>query len=424
MVESRSDSAAQKSVRLFLCFVSAYFWRSTRLGWSEAHVGASGAAFSWTMAERLLIAGRASVDLRDHARLAVDLCFIYARWTVQIDCLVAVGDRARRRAVPLVCWRRQRRLSGPLVALLCFGGTLLPALGFFNIFPMRYAFVADHYQYLASLGILALVAAWWLRPHVARKMEWRSPSVANIAFDIRRTIAAAVLLGLACLTWQRQSVFHDSWTLWSQTLARNPTSMIANIQMGRLASRRRISWRPKVIFATDCATAPTNSKRTSSRPIWRMPSRPRADLPRLPPSFKSAGPKARLSRGTQRARKRRGPSAQLRRGHRPLSQIAGRPSLPTRSFEPISRKPWRTPGSRRSLSANIGRLVESDPASTAARLGLAVLLARAGSLQKAESECLEILQLGPKHAAATRLLARIRVDRRVARPHGVNDTKG
>ncbi|MFN2579482.1 MAG: cytochrome c-type biogenesis CcmF C-terminal domain-containing protein, partial [Pyrinomonadaceae bacterium] len=40
-----------------------------------------------------------------------------------------------------------------------FGGVLLPALGFFNIFPFRYSFVADHFQYLAMIGPLAIGAA-------------------------------------------------------------------------------------------------------------------------------------------------------------------------------------------------------------------------------------------------------------------------
>ena len=38
-------------------------------------------------------------------------------------------------------------------ASLC--GTLFPALGFVNVFPFRYSFVADHFQYLASMPILA-----------------------------------------------------------------------------------------------------------------------------------------------------------------------------------------------------------------------------------------------------------------------------
>ena len=34
-----------------------------------------------------------------------------------------------------------------------------PALGFFNVFPMLFSFVADHFQYLASIGLIAGASA-------------------------------------------------------------------------------------------------------------------------------------------------------------------------------------------------------------------------------------------------------------------------
>ena len=56
-------------------------------------------------------------------------------------------------------WLARHRIGrGPLVAVLFFAGTLGPALGFVNVFPMRYSFVADHFQYLAGVGLMALAA--------------------------------------------------------------------------------------------------------------------------------------------------------------------------------------------------------------------------------------------------------------------------
>ena len=40
-----------------------------------------------------------------------------------------------------------------------FIGTLFPVLGFCNVFPFLFSFVADHFQYLASLGLIALASA-------------------------------------------------------------------------------------------------------------------------------------------------------------------------------------------------------------------------------------------------------------------------
>lgn len=54
---------------------------------------------------------------------------------------------------------RHRLGRGPLAAVLFFAGTLFPALGFFDVYPMRFSFVADHFQYLASIGMISLVLA-------------------------------------------------------------------------------------------------------------------------------------------------------------------------------------------------------------------------------------------------------------------------
>ena len=44
---------------------------------------------------------------------------------------------------------------------LFFAGTLFPALGFFNVFPFLYSSVADHFQYLAGIGVLVPLAGRW-----------------------------------------------------------------------------------------------------------------------------------------------------------------------------------------------------------------------------------------------------------------------
>jgi tetratricopeptide (TPR) repeat protein len=403
-------------VGVFLAFNTAWLER--------AHVGASGAAFSWTMAERFLIAGRAVWTYAITLAWPVNLSFIYTRWTIETAAWWAWAIALVAVAVPLALAIRHRRISGPLAAVLYFGGTLLPALGFFNIFPMRYAFVADHYQYLASLGLLTLVAAWWLRPQAPGDWSWRSPSLANVPLVARRAIAAFALFGLAYFTWQRQSIFHDSTALWSQTLARNPTSMIANIQMGRLASRRKDFaaaegyFRDGLRYRTD--DLETHEFETNLAHVLSAQGR----LPEAAAEFQKAlvrkpdYPEALNGLANVAARERRYDMA-IDLYRKSLAAQPGNAVIRTNLAKALAASGMPSFAEREYRSA-----VESDPASTAARLGLAVLLARAGSLQKAESECLEILQLEPKHAAATRLLARIRLDRRVARPHGVNDTKG
>lgn len=101
--------------------------------------------------------------------------------------------------------------------MLFYAGTLLPALGFVNIYPMRYSFVADHYQYLAGVGLLVLAAGLLvgrLRVHQA----WLAP--------------IPVLLGV--LTWRQCQMYCDSRTLWEATIQRNPQAWIAHDHLGAI----------------------------------------------------------------------------------------------------------------------------------------------------------------------------------------------
>jgi hypothetical protein len=94
------------------------------------------------------------------ALLPLNLSFIYPRWEIDptnwlsyIPGLVLIG-------LLWLCWRfRQSWGQAVLFALGYFVVTLGPVLGFFNIYFMKYSFVADHYQYVSIIGIIALLVA-------------------------------------------------------------------------------------------------------------------------------------------------------------------------------------------------------------------------------------------------------------------------
>jgi tetratricopeptide (TPR) repeat protein len=113
-------------------------------------------------------------------------------------------------------WLARERIGRGLAAgLAFFAVSLAPALGFVSVYPMRYSFVADHFQYLASLGVLALVGA----------------VVARIAATPGAVPIVAVL---AALTWRQTHAYADVDTLWRDTLAKNPRSVLAAQNLGTL----------------------------------------------------------------------------------------------------------------------------------------------------------------------------------------------
>src|SRR5207253_7227988 len=97
------------------------------------------------------------------AILPANLMFVYPRWKIDPgawwQCVFPLGVVALAVALGLLA----RTHRGPLAGFLFFIGTLFPALGFLNVYPFRYSYVADHFQYLAMLGIVVPVAVWLTR---------------------------------------------------------------------------------------------------------------------------------------------------------------------------------------------------------------------------------------------------------------------
>lgn len=186
-------------------------------------ITASAADFDLSFLERSAIATRALCFYLRKLLVPWPLAFIYPRWRIEpaavmtwLPALLLIAATA----TALPAWKRGRR--GPLLALAFFAGTLFPALGYFDVYPLRYSFVADHFQYLASLGPFALAAA----------------GLAAWPVRARRACAVVLALVLGTLTLAQSRSYHDAETLWRTTLARNPEAWMARGNLAKLLSER------------------------------------------------------------------------------------------------------------------------------------------------------------------------------------------
>ena len=121
-------------------------------------IGAEGADFNYSIMERFLIAGRVIWFYLGKLIWPLDLIFVYPRWRVSQTVWWQYLYPAAALFSGVLMWL-SRRWRAPLAGVLFFIVTLFPVLGFLNVYPFRYSLVADHFQYLASLGIITLVAA-------------------------------------------------------------------------------------------------------------------------------------------------------------------------------------------------------------------------------------------------------------------------
>jgi protein O-mannosyl-transferase len=198
--------------------------------WIEKNqVGASGEPWQLSMVERTLIAGRAVWFYAAKLAWPDPLVFCYPRWSVSATTLWQYLFPVTAVAVVIALWLLRKRIGrGPLVAVLFFGGTVFPALGFVNVYPMQFSFVADHFQYVASLGLITLAAAGASRL-AGRRMH---------ALVAAGTLVLAVL---GVLTWRQSKYYRNEMTLWEATLAVNPEAWLAHSNLGvLLAAQGRV----------------------------------------------------------------------------------------------------------------------------------------------------------------------------------------
>jgi protein O-mannosyl-transferase len=191
--------------------------------WERYHQGTLLRVLPLTPIERILVASRAVWFYVGKLSWPSNLTFIYPRWTIAPTRPLDYAWLLAGVALCAVIYFARRYVGrGVEVAAAFFVATLSPVLGFIMLFTFRYTFVADHYQYLASIGPIALASA----------------GVASLAGAFKRSrelifgMALCVVVMLAVLTWRQTAMYRDIETLWRTTLAKNPGCWMAYNNLG------------------------------------------------------------------------------------------------------------------------------------------------------------------------------------------------
>ena len=156
--------------------------------------------------------------------------------------LSALADRCRAMGFVFAAAGRDRdsvffwlrRQSGGAGSRACFFAfayfivALLPILGLIDTYIFQFSLVFDHFQYLASIGPLALTATALVRlsDFIIPRKPW-----------LESALGAGLVLILGMASWQRTWVFESENTLWSDTLAESPDSWTAHNNLGNALLR-------------------------------------------------------------------------------------------------------------------------------------------------------------------------------------------
>jgi Flp pilus assembly protein TadD len=194
--------------------------------WERFHQDTQGKLFSMGLRERLLVASHAFWFYAGKLFWPVNLTFSYPRWTINPVNPLAYGWLAAGIALCIAIYFARRFVGRSVeVAILFYVATLSPLLGFIMLYTFRYTFVADHYQYVASIGLFALVAA-------GIAIACKTKPLLKLAGS------GALLLTLGLLTWQQAGIYRNPETLWHDTLAKNPRCSMAHNNLGSLLYER------------------------------------------------------------------------------------------------------------------------------------------------------------------------------------------
>ena len=193
---------------------------SVTILWERVHQGTVGERFSVPWPDVLIVASRAVWFYLGKLAWPTDLAFSYPKFDIDPTDPLQWGWLAAGSLLVAGFWLARARIGrAPLAAVVYFVASLSPILGFIALFTFQYTYVADHYQYIASIGPIALAAA------VA---SGAASGLGPTAKVVAVAAGTGVLVLLGSLTYQQSAAYESRETLWRDVLAKNPASWMAS----------------------------------------------------------------------------------------------------------------------------------------------------------------------------------------------------
>jgi tetratricopeptide (TPR) repeat protein len=178
--------------------------------WFMAHANPEGIRTA-TWAERIVGAGAVTWFYLWKALLPLDLAFIYPNWKINLNNWLWFVPLIGAFVATAALWLARKTPIGRalFVGWLFFCIALLPVMGFSDTGFMKFSLVADHYQHVAIIAVVTLVAA----------------ALARIPKRNLHIAVVAIIAGVLSVKAARQAtIYHDAIALYRAAIEKNPTS--------------------------------------------------------------------------------------------------------------------------------------------------------------------------------------------------------
>ena len=214
-------------------FALGLAWGLFVIWWEHGHQGTGMIELGLTPIKRALIASRALWFYIGKLIWPAKLTFSYPPWNIDATDPLQYSWMLGFLFLTWAMWHWRGKLGrAPIATIAFFAVTLSPMLGFFSLYTFLYTFVADHYQYVASIAPITLFVGIGCR--IANRFGKYERAIAV-------TVAVLVLGTLGTLTWQQNHIYKNRQTLWEDTIDKNPDSYLAHTNLGIMFAKQRRS---------------------------------------------------------------------------------------------------------------------------------------------------------------------------------------
>ena len=181
--------------------------------------------FDYSWPERVLIASRALWFYAGKLVWPASLSVIYPLWNIKLGDPWAWLYLAAAMVLAATLWFMRHRIGrGPLAGALFFAVTLAPALGFVDYGYMQYSLAADRFQYLAGIGVMAVIIG--AAVHGASRLSG----------GLKMTATGLLMVLLAILgatTWRQAGIYRDDLTYFSHIVSLNFMARNAHLNLSK-----------------------------------------------------------------------------------------------------------------------------------------------------------------------------------------------
>ena len=313
--------------------------------------GEAAMPLGYSLTERMLIAARALWFYAGKLLWPTNLAVIYPRWDIRVSDPLAWGYLIAVVALVAVLWHFRHQLGrGPLAGALFFAVTLSPVLGFVDHGYMGYAFVADRFQYLAGIGVMAVVIGMAAYGVGRLSGLWQKGVLG---------VAGVALVALGMLTWRQANIYRDNETFCRHIIALNPQAPNVHRHLGNALYNQ--------------------GRYEEALDAYRVAAEQRPDYARVHSNVGAALNKLdRFEEAETHLRRALALDPQVRNAHRHLSDALYNQGRYEEALE----------------AAHV--VVEQDPDSLGAHVNLGVTFAALGRFEEAETHLRRALALDPQ----------------------------